>query len=216
LARLLTGPDPLDRPRISARIRAAPKNKMMTSPVPVNLPPESVAEALALADASFQRNERRRGCDEHYANTPWKHKVGKLGELGCALALAERGVAVVEIFRDPQRENEADLLADQWRLEVKTWSERFWGPGGRCVRPNQLPDVSRKADGIVWCTVEGRLDEGRLFVRGWSTPDDVAGTEPRITTAGQQSYLNHQVKEEYLRDFEDLLSQIRNGPPGSA
>ena len=187
----------------------------MASPIPVNLTPESVAEALALADASFLRNERRRGRDEHYANTPWGHKVGKLGEMGCSLALVERGVAVVETFRDPQCESEADLLAGQWRLEVKTWSERFWVPGGRCVRPDQLPGVSHKADAIVWCTVEGRLNEGRLLVRGWSTPGDVAATEPRITTAGQRRYLNHQVKEENLRDFKDLLVAIRIGPPGN-
>lgn len=187
---------------------------MMAAPVPVKLSAESVAEAFSLADASYRRNERRRGRYEHYANTPRKHKIGKLGEMGCAQALVERGVVVSDLFRDADREGEADLLASSWRLEVKTWDGRFWSPGGRCVIPNQMSGVAQKADAIVWCTVEGPLEKGSLLVRGWSTPAEVAAKEPHITTAGKQSYLNHQVGEEELRDFEDLLLRIQSGPPG--
>jgi len=185
----------------------------VATPILVELSASAVQAALALADASFRRNANRRGGREHYANTLKSHKVGKIGEVACSLALTRHGIAVIENFRDPSREGDADVVAGGWRLEVKTWSDYAWERGGRCVTPGQLPEVRAKADCVVWCTTEGQLDAGRILVRGWSTMDDIARTEPRITTVGQYSILNHQVDDGDVRDLAALVAAIRNGAP---
>lgn len=78
----------------------------MATPILVELEAAAVQAALALADASFQRNAYRRGGREQYANTPKSHKVGKVGEVACSSALVQNGIAASDNFRDPSREGE--------------------------------------------------------------------------------------------------------------
>jgi hypothetical protein len=186
----------------------------MATTISITLPAAAIREALALADASFRRGKRR-GSDESTPSTPRSKKLGRLGEIACAAVLVANTVAAAENFRDASRENEADIVAGSWRLEVRTWSAKFWPSAGRCVPLRQIRHVRNKADCLVWCTVEGRIDAGHVLIRGWSTVEEVARTAPCIIAVGPRTFLNHQVAESDVRDFAVLVDSIRRGAPNA-
>ena len=73
---------------------------------------------------------------------------------------------------------------------------------GRCVRPNQVASLERKADGIVWCFVDERAQE--VTIAGWSTVAEVA-ILPIVLTGPEGRLLeNHQMPLDAMRPLEEL------------
>lgn len=144
----------------------------MPPKVAITLKRDALLEAATLAAATIAR---WKGSPGYYPNTLHSHRMGKLGELACERWLTTEGVSVDPAFRDPDREGEADLLTPGARLEVKTWSERYWATMGRCVRPPQLPTLVDKADRIAWPYADERpVGSADITIAGWSFVADIA------------------------------------------
>lgn len=176
----------------------------------VTLAPDVVREALRLAQATFERNHDRP--DYSYRNDLKTHQVGKLGETGAEAWLRSHAVNVEPVFRDLDRENECDIRTAAHRIEVKSWSPRFWEPWGRCVTPKQLPWVKKKADLILWTTAEHADGQGTVRIMGWNTPDEVGSFAPLNTGPAWKPVFNHQVPLDRLRVPLALLTMLTETP----
>jgi hypothetical protein len=86
-------------------------------------------------------------------------------------------------------------------VEVKTWDEQWWEGMGRCVTPRQVPALRRKADAIIWCSVNGN----EVTLHGWSTLDDVEAQPVVLTGPAHHPVANHQVPADRLRPLDDLF-----------
>lgn len=85
---------------------------------------------------------------------------------------------------------------------MKTWDIRYWERMGRCVRPNQVAALARKADGIVWCFVNEPTQE--VTIAGWSTVAEVARLPILLTGPGGRELENHQMAVDAMRSLEQL------------
>ena len=174
----------------------------------VSLTVDQIKAAGQLADESYATWKSVRG---HYRNTPKSHRIGKLGEVGFErwLESSEIRGSIDPAFRDPGRAGEADVLVESIRLEIKTWDSQWWEPWGRCVTPQQLPSIRRKADKLVWC----HWDEARslLTVEGWSAVDDIAALPITMTGPNTRQVANHQLHVNQIRSLDGLCNAPR-GP----
>lgn len=138
------------------------------------------------------------------------HLVGSLGQVAVEQWAKESGINVQSLFRDPKRVAESDVVVrgrSEVRVEVKTWTLDYWPDLGRCVAVDQMADVEKKADVIVWATLDDTGAIPVVALRGWSTPKEVATTAPRLTGRGSMAKINnHQVEEAALHEVAQLSS----------
>ena len=167
---------------------------------------EEVELATSLAEASHAKHGARSG---HYPNLKRSHLVGKLGEVAVEKWLRLQEVEVDAAYKDPGREREPDLIADARGIAVKTWRPDTWTDWGRCVTPAQVPGLQKKVEAIVWAVVDDNAEPVRAEIAGWSTPDEVAGTEVRATGPKYRPIMNHQVDLDQLRDPTELIDALR-------
>ncbi len=166
----------------------------------VTLDALQIQEARELATETYRRWHNMPG---HYPNAARSHFIGKLGEIAVESLLNGLGCSVTSNFRNPEHERLCDIETSDKkgivkRIEVKTWSEQYWG------------------DAIVWCIViepipsydNNMIQQVHIRVRAWSTPHDVRRAEVRLTGrfAGRPGVLNHQLDEDNLRKWDDLLT----------
>jgi hypothetical protein len=164
---------------------------------------DDIAHAEALARVTHEKWRQARG---HYPDTFANHRTGRLGELGVELwASRQRDVDVDPVFRDPDREHEADFRLNSLRVEVKTWWSRNWEALGRCIRPTQLRFVRAKADAVLWVTLEQACGEVAVSLAGWSTVNDVAIHPVTITGPPHLRLENHQLPVNEMRALDDLV-----------
>lgn len=184
----------------------------------VTLDALQIQEARELATETYRRWHNMPG---HYPNAARSHFIGKLGEIAVESLLNGLGCSVTSNFRNPEHERLCDIETSDKkgivkRIEVKTWSEQYWGDLGRCVAVTQVEDIEGKCDAIVWCIViepipsydNNMIQQVHIRVRAWSTPHDVRRAEVRLTGrfAGRPGVLNHQLDEDNLRKWDDLLT----------
>jgi hypothetical protein len=138
------------------------------------------------------------------------HLVGSLGQVAVEQWAKESGIHEESLFRDPKRVAESDVVVrgrSDVRVEVKTWTLDFWSDLGRCVAVGQMAAVEKKADVIVWAILDDRGAIPVVVLRGWSTPKEVATTNPRPTGRGSMTKINnHQVEETALHEVAELSS----------
>jgi hypothetical protein len=128
----------------------------------VELTAEQVVDAEHLAEATYQKWRAYRG---NYPNRLATHRMGKLAEVAVeAWATGLHGPTVEPVFRDLDRDAEADVVIGDCRVEVKSWAAVNWETMGRCVRPNQLRYLEAKArrHRLVHSGRDGRIS-GRLL-----------------------------------------------------
>lgn len=191
---------------------------LFTGQATIQLGSDEITWAVAAAEQSLARWADQRG---YYTNRFNAHFKGRLGELAAEQWIRSQQARCVSHFRYQQRERLCDLeaeMADQIiRLEVKTWSAEHWATLGRCVAVDQLPQIGRKADRVVWCVVQPLADvsaaslraRGSVTVRiaGWSAIEDVRGAPIRWTGhAGMRLVRNHQLAPSALRSINTLLN----------
>lgn len=170
--------------------------------VVVELSAEETAPATELSDATYERHRNQAG---HYRNPPRSHLMGKLSEVAVDKWLTTEGFETDPAYRDPERKRDPDVLANGYGIAVKSWRPDTWVDWGRCVTPAQMPGMQKKVLAIVWVVVEDERVPVRVEVAGWSTPDEVAATEPRPTGPEYRPVMNHQVDIEQLREPTDLF-----------
>ena len=171
----------------------------------VELTAEDIRQANALAVGTHEKWKNYRG---NYPNKLSTHRTGKLAEIAVERWAAGLGVRVDPVFRYLDRDNEADIVLNFVRVEVKSWSEQNWITMGRCIRPNQLPKIQAKADAILWTVLEERFDRTSVKLAGWSTTDDVAATTLVVTGPPHLRLENHQVDLARMRPLEDLVALV--------
>ncbi len=172
----------------------------------VRLTTEESAEARRLAEFTHARWKNTTG---HYRNLPRSHLLGKLGEVAAEKWARDQGVDVEAVFRDLDREREADLIVGVLRVDVKTWTAAYWDNWGRCVAVSQLPRLRTKADAILWTTHDDTSGADVVTLRGWSTMVDVTASEVRETGPAYRTVVNHQLDPPDLREISTLLDAAR-------
>ena len=171
---------------------------------------------------AYQTYIRFSGEPGYYDNTLNSHLVGKIGELACAQWAACLGVNCDQAFRDVNRMGEADLIFNlegprELRIEVKAWSSDLWQLFGRCIPARQMPQVSAKADIVMWCVVTpldgvflGHICPVEVEVTGWNKMTDIGQIQPTWTgPTGRRQVRNHQVPMEQVRTLDNLVAKVR-------
>ncbi len=183
----------------------------------IDLTTGDVQWAAETARASFTRWKNQKG---YYDNRLDSHFKGKLGELAVEHFFENRGLKFDSHFRFAERENLADLVVKIQgyrriiRVEVKTWSAIYWRELGRCLAVNQLPDLKKKADRIVWCVADlQRIPEtpipAKITLRGWSLLADAESAPIKFTGVDKMRKVeNYQLPEENLREMNDFLTEV--------
>ena len=167
----------------------------------VELSSSQLAEATELGLATHARWSDYKG---HYPNKPDVHLRGKIGEVAVEQWAKNQGLAATSWFRDESRERDADLLIGDCRVEVKTWNGTGWKDWGRCVRPEQLSALERKADAILWCYITQSKETTVVTLAGWSKLADVKATPVTTTGPPGNRLTNHQLGQSELRDLSTL------------
>ncbi|MCE9647092.1 MAG: hypothetical protein K8S20_13910 [Chloroflexi bacterium] len=189
----------------------------MSGEVIVSLGLEDVKWAMESARISIEKWSVREG---YYDNRFASHLKGKLGELAVEKFLLEKGFELDSHFRFPERENLCDIVVkirkytNVRRLEIKTWSASYWKDLGRCVSVAQYPDLIKKADLILWCTVD-LLEIQELLkiptpvsasLMGWSVISEISRSPIKSTgTGGMRKVKNHQLAETDLHPIQTFL-----------
>jgi len=183
----------------------------------VALSAEDVQWAIDSAQSSIARWEKKEG---HYNNSLNSHFKGKLGELAAENFLLDQKLKIDSHFRFPDREKLADIVIKLKgynkvsRIEVKTWSANYWADLGRCIAKNQLANLKKKADVIVWCVTDlldipGSPSPATVTLHGWSKIDDVPKAPIKFTGMdGMRKVENYQLEESDLRSMENFLNDI--------
>jgi hypothetical protein len=135
--------------------------------------------AVALAAELHARFEAMPG---RFKNNPSTLRLAKLGEVGAACWLVSRRLKHTEMFSDPARHAESDMIVSGLRVEVRSWSAKHWNEMGRSVDPEQLPMLNRTIDVVLWATLDNASGSTQFEARGWSRLRDIE-TAP-ITVIG--------------------------------
>lgn len=170
----------------------------------LTLTDDQIAEATALAEATYERWKSAPG---YYRNTLSSHRKGKLGEVAVDAWASANGLRVEAWYRDPTQERNADVRLNLQRFDVKTWDVSTWEAMGRCVRPGQVAALRRKAEGIVWCFVDER--QRQVCLAGWSTIDEVAALPVVETGPAGRTLANHQMPLGSMHGLDELLVRLK-------
>lgn len=170
----------------------------------ISLDPEVTQAAQLLAQHTY---ERWKAVRIHYTNSPGSHLVGRLGEFAAFLWFKENNFAPIPHFLDFEQERNCDIDTIVGRIEVKTWKEIHWPDLGRAVAVKQYPTICKKADWILFCSVDD-IESATPFVtfRGWIEVDAVGTVEPKHT--GSMQIHNYQLEDHHLKDI-DLFKEMR-------
>lgn len=153
----------------------------------LDVPQSSIDEAKALAteSAAKYQNLVAKNKAPYHQNTVHSHFIGKIGEIGAALAFqglksfAQSDVEIDEVFRDANRDRECDLIINGLRVEVKCWKPYAIEQYGPCISDRQAVKLHKKCDAVVYATFDQRTKEFQLI--GWNTMDDIAETPAVLT-----------------------------------
>lgn len=174
----------------------------------VELSVEEGRDARELAAATYEKYRREAG---HYRNLERSHFLGKLGEVAVEKWLSSQGLQPEPIYRDADRDAEADLGVSAQGIEVKTWRPSTWDEWGRCVTPAQARRMADKSDAIVWAIADDEADPITVEIVGWSTLEDVLATDIRLTGPSYKPVANHQIELNHIRPLDELVAWLRQG-----
>lgn len=180
----------------------------------VRLTAADIAFAIQSTDAT---TEQFQGVKNIYAGTWGSRMIGRVGELAGERWFTDRLFPVLAHWRNPAATHLCDLEVLRQRIEVKSWSTRFWADLGRCIAVSQIERVARKANVVLWETVETAcatrdaweaLTAVDVTLRGCSTIAEVRAAPVRLTGAAEIE--NHQLDEiRAIEEFLDYLTRVR-------
>lgn len=181
--------------------------KQMTS---VDIAEHALRKAHKLAGVTYKEFKNVQG---HYRNTSDAHLRGKIGEVACVQWLEERGFKCRAAFENIDEIKSADIVVgngSEFRVEVKTWNERYWDDWGRCASVKQFPSLKRKADAIIWCVTPHEFTAPvRVCIAGWNTIEDIEDAPKRLTGPESRPKINnYQLDPEKLRPLAELINRL--------
>lgn len=180
--------------------------------IEVRISEEQFAVAGDLADQTLRLFAGRPG---YYNNNRNSHLRGKLGEIAATQVLSDLGLECETLWADIGRLAEADIeVPGMFRADVKTWSAQYWADMGRCVAFGQVQKLAAKADLIIWCVSEPRLQPNMAVqVRGWNSIADVEAAPRRLTgPATGRKVDNLQIDESEIRSLTRLIVSENERP----
>lgn len=183
----------------------------------VHLKVDQVQDARHLAQRTYERYQSVRG---HYTNSLDSHFKGKLGEIALEQFLAANSDEKFDsLFRDPNFEYECDIKFQGFRIEVKTWTRRFWDEFGRCVAVAQYEKLRQKADLVVWCISETPTDYGcEVEIFGWNEIEEIPTAVRHLTGKSDWRQVeNYQFRPDQIHDIATLPMNFshKESSPGS-
>jgi len=168
------------------------------------LNPETKQLATFLAEKTFERYRNNFG---HYRNTAKSHLVGHLGEFAAFIWLRDNHFAPSPTFLDSTKDRECDIQTNVARIEVKTWSEQHWEKWGRCVSASQFASIKKKADLILWLSVDGvESKTPTVTFRGWCEVGIFEGMPTIMTGDVGREVCNLQLDPSQLKPVEEMRS----------
>ena len=174
--------------------------------------------AIQSANVSIKKWTEQAG---YYNNQFNSHFKGKLGELAVEKYLSEKGYDLDSHFRFLERENLSDLViklkkyTNIRRIEVKTWGAKYWKELGRCIAVDQYPDLKKKADVILWCTINVDRIETlvkkpsvvSIMIMGWSKIEEIDNAPVKDTgTGAMRKVKNYQLDEADLHPIDEFMN----------
>lgn len=161
--------------------------KLTATSIITTIPQHVVDEAKELAESSAAKYAKLVDLKKspYHQNTVHSHFIGKMGEIGAALAfeqlksLARANIIVEEVFRDAKRDAECDLVINEMRIEVKCWKPYAIELYGPCISDRQAKKLGKKCDAVVYCTFDERSKQFELI--GWNTIEDIDNTPSQLT-----------------------------------
>ena len=188
----------------------------------LRLSPSMWSQVQQVAD---RRYELFKGHDKpHYEDSPNSHLVGAAGEGACEELFRQLGLDLCFRWRIENSDRKhCDMDPLGVRLEVKTWTEKWWdegyGPAIAATQWEKLWAPPKKCQAVVWCTADNQFRTNQLVtIRGWSIEADFHGIEPVETSCGRHRVWNYCLPRERIRPLEALVRRValRLGPAPSA
>ena len=144
-----------------------------------------LAERLA-ADSQAKYSSKVADAKSPYRqNTLQSHLMGKIGEVAVAQAfkmlkqIADWPYVIDEVYLDPIRDAQADLIINSLRIEVKTWRPWDIQAYGYCVAERQALKLHKKADVIVYGSYNKYTNE--YIIHGFNSVGDLRTAETKLT-----------------------------------
>lgn len=153
-----------------------------------------------------------------YPNKYWSHFKGHAGERAVALWMEGWKFKVDHWYMDESKYGLADLAVEGVDIEIKTWSEYYWKPYGRCVAVSQWNRVKAKAKAIIWCVCLGDADLERTLpdtnvldikMMGWNTMADFVDSK-LYTSDNSYRVQSYQMPESKVREIGDLYARLKS------
>lgn len=184
--------------------------KLTADRIITDVPKHLVDEAKQLAEVSAAKYSGMVELKKspYHQNTVHSHFIGKMGEIGAALAfselksLARANINVDEVFRDAKRDSECDLIINEMRIEIKCWKPYALDLYGPCISDRQAKKLGKKCDAVVYCSFDERT--GKFVLVGWNTIDDIDKTPSVLTGPSnrpEKLVLNRQMKARNITEL---------------
>src|SRR5690606_27892033 len=123
------------------------------------------------------------------------HFIGKLGETAANKLLINNQFTTKPLFQDISEERRCDIeislnAGNKTKVDIKTWSKKYWDKLGRCIAVSQLESIKEKCDIIMWCVLEDDIEEAPKLgqcgtytanVGSWSTIEDIENAPQKLT-----------------------------------
>ncbi len=172
----------------------------------IPLTEEDLVIAEELSERTYQKYKNFNG---HYRNLRSSHSIGRFGELAAHKYFKQLGMQTNPHFLNVEEDSLCDITADAVRWDVKTWNSNYWNVWGRAVSSKQLPFLKKKADAILWTSVDP-LQPTEVTIYGWNAVDDIARYEPIWMGPEGNKVHNHQVP---IGDILPLSGIKKEAPP---
>lgn len=161
--------------------------------------------AEELSEKTYQKYKNYNG---HYRNLRSSHSIGRYGEIAAHKYFKQLGMQCNPHYLDETEDQLCDITADDVRWDVKTWNTKYWQVWGRAVSSKQLGFLAKKADAILWTSVDP-LEPLFVTIYGWNQVSDIGSYEPVWMGPEGNKVHNHQVPIGQVRP----ISGIKKEPP---
>jgi len=171
----------------------------------MNIPLTEEDRLLAeeLSERTYQRYKDFNG---HYRNLRSSHSIGRYGEIAANKYFKNMGIECSPHYLNPDEDNLCDITADGVRWDIKTWNTKFWQVWGRAVSSKQLPFLEKKADAVLWASVDP-LKPSEVTLYGWNYVSDIKDFTPELMGPEGNQVHNHQVPITHIRPILDIKKE---------
>jgi hypothetical protein len=169
--------------------------------IPLTEEDRIVAEELS--EKTYQKYKNYNG---HYRNLRSSHSIGRYGEIAAHKYFKNMGMTCTPHYLNESEDQLCDITVDNLRWDIKTWNTKYWLVWGRAVSSKQLPFLEKKADAILWTSVDP-LSPVEVEIYGWNYVSDIKDFEPVWMGPEGNKVHNHQVPATHMRPILDIKKE---------